>query len=378
MNRFASALVLAVVLSAATAACSADPKPGGPGGGDGGPGNDWTPEYFPTTEWRTRTPAEAGYDANTLQQAVDFAASTPTQGLLIVQDGYIVREEYWHGFSADQRHESFSMAKSFASALVGIAIGDKLLSGVEERLCKYYPVWDCANASDPRSLIELRHVMSLASGLEWREAWEPDANLAQNDAVLMSVSPRPIAYVLSKPSAHAPGTYFQYSTGDPALVSGVLQAVTGKTALAFAKERVFAKIGTPNIEWRSDADGKTTTFAGLSATLREYGKFGFLYLNRGRWQGEEIVPSSWVDVSTRSGPALEAWYGYLWHVNLPVRFDDPALPADGYTAQGVSGQFISVIPSERLVVVRVANDGIGAAEFDLAGLLKRILAAKIR
>lgn len=379
MKALASSLVLALAVagSIVSAACSPNPKPGDNPKGDGGPSvPEFTPDYFPTTEWRTRTPAEAGYDADALQKAVDFAAATPTQGLLIVQDGYIVREEYFMGFTADQRHESFSMAKSFASALVGIAIGEKLLTGVDEKLCKYYPVWNCSDTSDPRSSMELRHVMSLSSGLDWHEEWQPDANFAQNDAIRMAISQRPIDYVLSKPSAYPPGTHFQYSTGDPALVSGVLQSVTGKNALAYAKEKIFTAIGTPGIQWNSDADGKTTTFAGLSATVREYAKFGFLYLNRGKWDGQELVPASWIDLSTRKGPALVDWYGYLWHVNLPSRFDDPALPPDGYTAEGVSGQFVTVIPSKRLVVVRVANDGIGAAEFDLAGLLELILAAK--
>jgi CubicO group peptidase (beta-lactamase class C family) len=74
--------------------------------------------------------------------------------------------------------------------------------------------------------------------------------------------------------------------------------------------------------------------------------------------------------------SLEPWYGYLWHVNLPVRFDAPSLPADGYTAQGVSGQFVTVIPSERLVLVRVASDGIFAGDYDLPGLIERVLEAK--
>jgi CubicO group peptidase (beta-lactamase class C family) len=417
MRRWARWDVLKVVVVAASVACGTDPSSEPTGGSDGGsladpdsgglggstgdaarpepadggqvdgasdPGDDagsvgaWTPDYFPTVDWRTRTPAEAGYDEAKLEQAVAFAQSTPTQGLLVVQDGYIVREEYWRGFSATQRHESYSMAKSFASALVGIAIEEKLLTGVDERLCKYYPAWDCANTSDPRSQIELRHVMTLSSGLTWQEEWEAGTSFADNDAIAMSISPRPIDYVLAKPSAHPPGTHFQYSTGDPALLSGVLQAVTGKTALAYAREKLFVALGTPDIQWNSDRGGNTTTFAGLSATVREYAKFGFLYLNRGRWEDEQLVASSWVDLSTRPGPALEAWYGYLWHVNLPVRFEDPALPADGYTAQGVSGQFLTVIPSERLVLVRVADDGIGAAEFDLAGLLGRVLAAKTR
>jgi CubicO group peptidase (beta-lactamase class C family) len=116
--------------------------------------------------------------------------------------------------------------------------------------------------------------------------------------------------------------------------------------------------------------------AGLVSTARDYARYGFLYLNRGRWEGQQIVPAAWVDRSTRPGVSPEDWYGYLWHVNLPSRFDTPDLPEDGYSAVGVSGQYVTVIPSKRLVVVRLAEDGIGAPEFAMGELLKRILAAR--
>jgi CubicO group peptidase (beta-lactamase class C family) len=267
------------------------------------------------------------------------------------------------------------MAKSFTSTLVGIAIERGDLSGVDELICTYYDAWDCGAAADPRGRIDLAAVLTLTSGLDWTEDWSSGISLA-NDAIAMSGMPRPIDYVLAKPAAAEPRTQFQYSTGDPALLSGVLEAVTGKSAYDFGQEVLFSVIGISGVSWNSDADGRTTTFAGLSATAREYAKFGFLFLNRGNWDGTQVVSESWVDVATNPGESLEDWYGYLWHVNAPVKWDNPELPADGFAAIGVQGQHIFVVPSADLVVVRLAEDGFGPnPDFDAGTLLGHVLAA---
>lgn len=354
------------------------PGPAGAGGEDAGFEDPLAPrperEYFPTEGWREKSPEEVGLDGAALDAAFSYAQQFNTQALLVVREGYIAREAYYRGFGADQRHESYSMAKSVTSALVGIAIDQGALHGVDARICEFYDAWDCGDADDARSRITLAHVMTLTSGLDWTEDWSAGIS-SDNDAVAMSSSPRPIDYVLDKPSAHEPGTHFQYSTGDPALLSGVLEAATGQTALAYAREHVFSSLGIGDVTWDADADGHTTTFAGLSATTREYAKYGFLFLERGRWNGEQVVPEAWVDVSTTPGESLVDWYGYLWHVNAPVKWDNPALPADAFAAIGVQGQHIFVVPSADLVVVRLAEDGFGASDFDAGVLLERVLAA---
>ncbi len=331
-------------------------------------------DYFPTDGWQMRDPAEVGLDNGALDAAFDYAQESATQALLVIREGYIAREEYYRGFGMDQRHQSYSMAKSFTSGLIGIAIEQGLLPGADATFCTYYDEWDCADDSDPRSRVTLAHAMTLTSGLDWAEDWSAGLG-APNDAITMSGSPRPIDYVLAKSSAHEPGSNFQYSTGDPALLSGVLQSVTGMTALQYAQQEVFSKIGTGGIEWADDADGQTTTYAGMSATAREFAKYGFLYLNRGQWDGEQIVPESWVQVSTNPGESLSDWYGYLWHVNAPVKWNNPELPADGFAAIGVQGQHVIVIPSSDLIIVRLAADGFGGSTFDAGQLIEHVLNA---
>lgn len=302
------------------------------------------------------------------------------QAVVVLRHGYIVGEQYAAGFSADTRHESYSMAKSFASALVGIAIEQKLLSGVDERVCKYYSdVWNCSDDGDPRTRITVAHTMNIETGLQWQEDWRLGAT-GPNDAIL--AGPNMLDYVLSKPAASEPGSMQRYSTGDPALLSGVLQGVTGKTVLEYARTVLFGPIGIPEVGWNSDSKGRTTTYAGLQATARELAKFGFLYQNHGVWDGKQIVPGSWIDFTTRAKDACHDEYRYLWHINPPVRLgdQDPScafptcpptsfanLPADGFFAEGITGQFVFVVPSADLVVVRLAQDDFGSEYWDDGG-----------
>ena len=171
----------------------------------------------------------------------------------------------------------------------------------------------------------------------------------------------------------------RYSTGDPALLTGVIHGATGKTALAYAQEVLFGPIGTPGIRWNSDTSGRTTTYAGLQATAAEYAKFGYLFLNHGKWDGKQIVPESWVALTTQGEDPCTDWYRYLWHQNPPVRLgkQDPAcdslfcqptelanLPPDTFFAEGVNGQFVFIVPSADMVIVRLANDSPGSEHWD--------------
>ena len=331
-----------------------------------------------------------GFDPAKLMAAVDFSTGgSSNQALLVIRHGYIAAEKYSGGFSATMQHESFSVAKSFTSGLIGIALGEGKIPSLDAKICEYYPDdWDCADSMDPRSRITIDHALNLKTGLQWTENWRSDSS-GGNDGVLTSVET-----VLSRPSVEEPGMRQRYSTGDPALLTGVIQKATGMTALAYAKAKVFDVIGTPGIRWNTDGQGRTTTFAGMQATAREYAKYGYLYLNYGKWEGQQIVPMDYVVKTTqaRTDPCT-TWVQYLWHQNLPNRlgiqpdscdelFCKPTefanLPVDGFFAEGVQGQFIFVVPSADLVVVRFAADGFMSAELwdDYArGFLAAILDA---
>jgi CubicO group peptidase (beta-lactamase class C family) len=395
---------IALVTCLSVLACSSSDKAGGQT--DGGPTTsgpteclgmplppralDKTPHasgldaYFPTSEWRTATPAEAHIDGAKLDEALAFTTpQSTTQGLLVLRSGYIVAEQYAAGFDDTSRIESYSMAKSFSSALVGIAIDKGLLSGVDQKVCGYYSTadgsgpWDCDDASDLRTHITVEHTMNVETGLDWHEDWRSTAT-GVNDTLLGSANL--LDYVLSKQGVDEPGTKKRYSTGDPSLLTGVLQGVTGKTALDFAREVLFRPIGIPDVQWTADSKQRTTTYAGVQATLREFGKFGFLYSKHGKWDGTQVVPGDWVDFTTRAKDPCVEQYRYLWHINLPLRLgkqdadcaDFPScvptafadFPGDAFFAEGIRGQFIFIVPSLDLVVVRGAADTFGSEYWD--------------
>jgi CubicO group peptidase (beta-lactamase class C family) len=350
--------------------------------------------YAVSGGFRTAEPAAAGFDPVKLEQALSFTIpQASTKGILVLRRGYIVAERYIGAFNATTRQESYSVAKGVTSALVGIANSQGLIPGeADYKVCNTYPVeWPCANSADPRSRITVRHLLNLQAGYQWREDWRSAYWLQNNDTIAGGTNL--IDYALPRPSVDEPGTKQRYSTADPALLSGVLQGATGKTALEYARQVLFGPLGITNVSWASDPKGRTTTQAGLQLTMRDFAKFGYLYSKRGKWDDTQVVPEAWVDLTTKRVDVCGDRYRYLWHSNPPVRLGeyDPAcgdfpnctprtlanLPADGFFAEGVLGQFIFVFPSADLVVVRLAQDQMGSEFWDeyARGFMTRVFDA---
>ena len=342
-----------------------------------------TGQYWPNKEWRTCSPEAVGMNSEKLLQAIEYAA-TPgfnTDGLVVIRKGHIVGKAYFGNFKSNSKHISHSMAKSFTSALVGIAIDKGLIEGIDERICQYYDGWDCNDEDDLRSKISLRHAMTLTTGLKWHEdwsKWDPDTN----DALKMSASGYFMKYMSQRDGLYEPGQRFSYSTGDPTLLSRVIQEATGMTVFEYARQNLFEPLNITNVRWDQDRDGYTSTAWGLYATVEDYAKFGYLFLNKGRWEDKQIVSEEWVEKATNTDPSVKMWeaYGYLWHVNLPYRLKwnkSPvpldSIPRDGYMAEGVLGQNIVIIPSKDLVIVRVANQTRGG--MDLVKFLTMVIDA---
>lgn len=341
----------------------------------------YTGTYWPTKKWRECEPEAVGMNSEKLLKAIEYAATPKfnTDGLVIIRKGHIVGEAYFGNFKINSKHISHSMAKSFTSSLVGIAIDKGQIEGVDEKICKFYDEWNCDDDDDLRSRITLRHAMTLTTGLEWHEDWSKwDPNT--NDALKMGASDHFVKYMAERNGLYEPGQRFVYSTGDPMLLSKVIQQATGMTAFEYAGQNLFRPLNITSVHWDKDADGYTSTAWGLHTTVRNYAKFGYLFLNKGRWENQQVVSEAWVDKSTRTDPRVKMWagYGYLWHVNLPYRLKwnkSPvpldSIPEDGYMAEGVMGQNIVIIPSKDLIVVRVANDP--AYHMDLVKFLTMVL-----
>ena len=273
-----------------------------------------------------------------------FADGKNTQGVVVTRRGVLVAEWYEDGAGPDSYAASWSMAKSFTSALIGIAIDEGKIDGVDVPLTDYYPQW--SGSSHDR--IRLEHVLHMASGLEWFEAYDLSMANESDAAQLIITTGSPLEYVLARSVEFEANTVFEYSSGDSLLMSGVLAQASGMTAGEYAASRIFSPLDIEGAQWWRAQTGETLTYCCVDMTSRDFARFGLLYMQGGMWQGEQIVPASWVEASLTPSP-LYGGYGYQWWL---VGRTEAELPDDVFAAIGFDGQFIYVIPSLELVVVR--------------------------
>ena len=306
-------------------------------GGKGVPGDEWT----------VTDPADAGMDAAVLAKAKDYAFGDGkhTQGVVVVRHGKIVAEWYDDGADQDSWTASWSVAKSFSSALVGMAIADGKIPSVDEPMSTYLPSWEGTDKAD----ITIEDVLHMESGLEWNEEYDP-TSARSSDVVQMGLSADELAYAVDRPVATEPGRTWLYSSGDAMLISEVIAKATGMSAAEYAQQRLFDPIGMEKADWWQDAEGHTLGYCCLDATARAYARFGLLFLHKGRWGDQQVVPASWVKASVQNAPGDHPDYGYMWWLG-----DVDGVPKDMFDADGHDGQYIWVIPSLDMVVVRTGT-----------------------
>jgi CubicO group peptidase (beta-lactamase class C family) len=341
--------LLALVLAAGTVACVGEDGGGDTAddaAGDGEPAAAAAP-VAAVGEWRVDPPDGHGLDPVLLEEARDyaFADGRNTQGVVIVHEGAIVGEWYATGSDADSWAASWSMAKSFTSAAIGIALDEGLIPSVDEPMTTWYPDF----AGTERADMTLRDVLQMGSGLAWVEDYSPGAG--ESDIIQMVLDERDqLAYAASRPAEVEPGTRWSYSSGDTQLLSGVLAQATGMPADEYAEEKLFEPLGMSQVEWWRDAADHTLTYCCLDTTSRDFARFGQLYLQGGVWGDEQVVPAGWVEDSWQPSDASEAIdepYGYQWWLSDPEGLD-----VDLTSAAGHDGQWIHVVPELDLVVVR--------------------------
>lgn len=324
------------------AACEGPTTPGDDAGHDA-----TVPDAaLPDDGWEVGAPEDHGMDAAALDALMDyaFADGRHTQGVVVVRRGVIVAERYAPGRDRESPAASWSIGKSIASALIGIAIGDGLIGNVDVPLTDYYPSW----IGTEREAITLRHVLQQATGLAWDETYDASATETSDIARLVILETSQLDYVLERPLAAEPGTTFLYSSGNSLLLSGILARATGMSAGELAQERLFGPLGIEGADWWRDTAGTTLTYCCVDMRSRDFARFGQLYLDRGRHQGTQIVPEAWIAESLEPSTAFDG-YGYqLWLDGN----DERSFPADTFAAHGHNGQHVYVIPSLELVVVR--------------------------
>lgn len=295
-----------------------------------------------------------------------FLEQAGTQALIVIQDDAILYERYFAGAGRNTLLTSFSTAKSFDSALVGIALDEGHIASIDDPITAYLP--ELAERDERFEQITIRHLLRMASGM----AYQPFRPLLFNsDDILTTYYPdqRKAALEFTR-IADPPGDYFSYNKYHPQLLGLILERTTGMSVTDYMQQKLWEPLGMEfDASWSLDSEesGFEKMEAGLNARAIDYAKLGRLYLEQGSWNGTQVVPARWVVESTAPDPTTETdayyrddtglflrqsdgYYGYMWW-----GFRRGEMGYD-FSAMGDHGQLIYVAPHRRLIIVRNGLD----------------------
>ena len=338
-------------------------------------------DYFPTGQWRTSAPQDQALDKKILKKLVKRIRAGKIGGLdslLIVRNGYLVTEEYFHGWGPDALHTLQSDTKSITSLLVGAALLQGKISSVNEKVVDLFPEYrKIKNLDDRKASMSLQDLLTMRTGFDWSEANYTGSPLQQlNDCQCDWMK-----FVLNWPMREDPGTRFEYNSGGVILLGGAIRNATEMPTDVFAQRSLFDPLGITQVRWYYGQDGSAHTGGGLNMRPQDMAKIGYLVLRNGRWEDKQIVSEDWLKQSmqhaVRSPRTFGShWvdYGYLWWL-LPLDAEGP--DADIYTASGALGQWIFIIPRFDMVVVVTGNaqtytDWAGPVEFLYTDILRAV------
>lgn len=309
--------------------------------------SDW-----PTAGWRTATPEEQGMDGDLLDEAGSRVPDElpDVSALLVARGGRLVFERYYGGVGPDDPIDVRSVTKSVTGTLVGIALAEGDLDGLDQPIGELIPERIPPGADPLTPGITLEHLLTMTSGLAWDAGSDYQRLIASDDWVGLT---------LGLPVAYEPGTVYAYNSGGSHLLSVILAEATGQDTATYARDRLFDPLGIEPGDWDRSPQRETNGGFGLELTARDMAKLGELYLNEGRWDDEQILPASYVRAATTEQSTGDATggtpYGYQWWVT-----DASGYPA--FYALGYGGQYVYVVPNLDLVVVIAAARRVPAEE----------------
>ncbi len=327
----------------------------------------------PSAGWcgdiRPSTAVQAAIDAAFADDAACHAA------MLVVQRGAIVGERYAPELGPDRPLESWSMGKSLMATLIGLLVGRDALA-----LDAPAPVAAWRRPGDPRGAITLRHLLNMSSGLrftgqddlraDWRHGL-PEHFLPYGEALDV------FAFATERAGEHPPGTVGRYRNCDPLALAGIFHETVramGGNPLTWPQTELFDRLGMHGLVQEPDRWGRFVCSGFNFGTARDWARLGLLYLNEGRWQGERVLPEGWAAFARTPAPAwAQRNYGAQFWLNSVGEF---VLPADTFYMAGGGGQYVFMVPSADLVIVRMGHSrGWATAKPKVNQALQSILAA---
>lgn len=272
-----------------------------------------------------------------------------TVAFLIIINDSIMYEEYRDGHGREKISNSFSMAKSFVSALAGIALGEGKIKSLDDKAGDYLPEM---NVTGKRK-IRIKDLLTMSSGLRWDEAYSTPVSLTTE--AYYGTDLQKLVYGLEP--EEEPGVYFNYKSGDTQLLALVLEKATGKTLSEYMEEKLWKPLGAgTEALWSLDREeGTEKAYCCINATARDFARFGQLYLRKGEWHGKQLIDGNFVEASLRPNGLKDPeggivdFYGYGWWLIPAYKGEDI------WYCRGILGQYIIVIPSRSAVVVRLGH-----------------------
>ena len=276
-----------------------------------------------------------------------YMASHHIAGLMVLHRGQVRLERYGLDFGPEQHWESYSVAKSVTSTLLGIALAQGHLRSLEDPVSTYIPEL----AGSAYEGVTVGQLLTMTSGVRWNEDYaDPQSDVAQ-----MYLGPcvdgqaHALSYLRGLPRAHPPGSHWNYNTAETDLIGLVVERATGRPLAHYLSDTIWKPYGmAADATWiRDECDGSNTGGSGLSATLGDYARLGQFMLEGGRIDGQQVIAEAWMQGAVRgqdSEGAPERGYGYQWWTD----------PDGSYSAVGIFGQMVHIDPARELVIAQVA------------------------
>jgi CubicO group peptidase (beta-lactamase class C family) len=281
----------------------------------------------------------------------DYLESSGTTAFLVIHNDELLYERYSSGYDETSLQASFSMAKSFASALVGIAIDEGDIKSVNEPITNYLP--ELLEQDKRFSQITIRDLLTMSSGIKYEEGGDlPWSEEADDTKTYYSTDLRELA--LNCRIEGKPGEYFEYNNYNPLLVGMILERATGMRVSRYLQEKLWKPLGMEaDGSWSLDStsSGFEKMESGVNARARDFARFGMLFAKEGNWEGRQLISRGWVEESTRADTSTDPSqdYQYFWWVDTPDG-------KDHFSARGKYGQYIYVAPERDLVIVRLGKE----------------------
>ena len=298
---------------------------------------------YPAQEWSEIAAADAQLDQTKIDRLFDLSfQDSATQGVVLIKNGLLVGERYADGFSTDSYGTSWSMAKSFYAALIGISIDRGEIISLDDPVALYLEYFN-----DERRDITLRDLLNMTSGLDFPDHEHED----------MFFSADHLDYARNVGVEKQAGVMFEYNNVNSMLLADILLQATGVAADTLLRERIFDKIGLDDVTLWQDSAGNPLTYCCVDTTARQYARFGLLFARDGNWNGEQIIPKQFVDETfskvwdslNSDTIAQDRGYSLHWWIS---RHDDQAVI---FNASGKFGQYIFIDRANDIVFTRITK-----------------------